>query len=110
MSSGGRSPRWLYILPALHLCLALFALIGIEIQQVPLYPSHAWDFLFVVDFPISLGLAIVGWGSGWGYTALTWIWMLVVCSCWWYLLSLLVYKLISGIRNLFQRPSSDGFD
>ena len=96
----------LYILPALHLCLALFAVIGLELQQVPNYPSRVWDFLFVVDFPISFGLAIAGWGSGWIYTALTWIWMLVVCSCWWYLLSLFVYKSIKGTRNVFLGPKS----
>jgi phosphoglycerol transferase MdoB-like AlkP superfamily enzyme len=106
MANFGKSPRWLYLLPAIHLGLTAFAIIGLELQQVPNYPSRVWDFLVVVDFPISLGVIIFGWRSGWLSAVLMWTCMLVVGTLWWYLLSLCAYRLILGIRTRIQGTGS----
>lgn len=85
-----------YILPGIHLCVALFATVGVYIQQVASYPSRAQDALITIDMPVSFVFLILAWGS-WFLAA---AWLVIVGTLWWYWLSKGIARLIRSVAAL----------
>jgi hypothetical protein len=80
-ASASRRGKWVYFLPALHLCACITTVVGYFAPNLN-YLGIAWSYLMVIDFPISL----VALGLAWKYAALAAAWMVVVGTLWWYLL------------------------
>jgi hypothetical protein len=81
-TSASRRSKWVYFLPALHLCACLTMVVGYFAPNLD-YLGIVWTYLVVMDFPISL----VAIGLAWKYSALAVAWVVVVDTLWWYLLS-----------------------
>src|SRR5579883_5999 len=73
---------WTYFLPLLHLCACLISLSGHLIPSLQ-YLGIVWTGIMLADFPISL----VALALAWKYSVLATMWILVVGTLWWYLLS-----------------------
>ncbi len=84
-----------YILPGIHLCIALFAIVGVNIQQVPEYPSRAQDALIILDMPVSLVFLALAWVA-WPVAA---AWLVLVGTLWWYCLSKGIARLIRAVAK-----------
>ena len=82
--------KWVYIVPGVHFCFVLATLMGLMVQDPPTWSSRAWDFLYFVDFPVSLGMMVLGWGPKFASPA----WALIACTWWWYFLSASADRLI----------------
>jgi hypothetical protein len=81
-ATASRRSRWVYFLPALHLCACLTMAVAYFAPNLD-YLAIVWTYLMMTDFPISL----VAIGLAWKYAALAVAWMVVVGTLWWYLLS-----------------------
>jgi hypothetical protein len=81
--------RWVYLLPTLHLCACFISMIGFVIPS-PQYWGIAWVFIMIADLPVS----VVAYALAWEHSSLAMIWIFVVGTLWWYVLSV-------GIRRLF---------
>ena len=92
------SRRWVYILPGIHFCFALTTIVGFWAQHLPTWSSRAWDILFFVDFPVSVGMIIFAWGPEFLSPA----WVLIACTWWWYFLSVCADRLTQ--RLLLRKP------
>lgn len=90
---------WIYLLPTIHALIALFAVIGLALRQNANYPNRAWDFLYFVDFPLSLGTVFLVFGP----QILAALWVVIVCTWWWYLLSRGIDKVIRLIGQYIRR-------
>jgi ABC-type Na+ efflux pump permease subunit len=91
-----RHSRWVYVIPILHLCVCLLALVGFVIPALqPL--AIAFEFLWVADLPFS----IVGFILAWQHPTLAMIWMVSVGTLWWYALS-------CGVEILWKRFKDRG--
>jgi hypothetical protein len=85
-----KQPRWIYFLPILHLCACAASAIGLAFPRFE-YFGAIWPFITLADLPISL----VSFALVWKYSSLSILWILVVGTAWWYLLSL-------GLRSAFE--------
>jgi hypothetical protein len=74
--------RWVYVLPILHLCACLVSMIGYVIPSLQNW-GIAFTFILLLDLPISA----VAYATAWKYPAIGIIWIFVVGTLWWYLLS-----------------------
>jgi hypothetical protein len=81
--------RWVYILPALHLCACFASMIGHVIPSLQ-YWGMAFTLILLFDLPISA----VTYALAWKYPAIATIWIFVVGTWWWYALSLVFDKFI----------------
>lgn len=85
--SGLAKNKWIYILPALHLSayfLTYFVGHPLELSGFPI--------LLIADFPFSIGVLVLAWK----YPLLANLWILVVGTAWWYLLSRIIVGWISN--------------
>jgi hypothetical protein len=84
--------RWVYLLPALHLCASLTSPLAYYIPRLD-FVVGVWPYLMLIDFPIS----IVTFVLAWKHSVLAGAWLIVVGTLWWYLLSrgaeLVIHKL-----------------
>ena len=90
-----RQSRWVYVLPMLHLCVFAVANLGIFIpalQNLGILETY----LIAADLPVSL----VVFALAWHYPMLAAIWIMVVGTLWWYLLSRLLEL---GVHKLLQK-------
>jgi hypothetical protein len=83
--------RWVYVLPIIHF-LACFS---IFIAYLIPYAGIFWTFILVLDLPISL----VYYGLAWRNGFLAAIWIFVVGTLWWYLLSRGIELLYNNFIN-----------
>lgn len=85
MNVGPKLFQGKYVLPLIHLCVCLIALLG---SVVPRWESlaRAWGLLFIVDVPISFVPLILVWK----HEVAAGLWLLVAGTFWWYLLGRLV--------------------
>ncbi len=81
MGIGTRS-KWIYTLPTLHLCACLASMLGYVFPSVQ-YLGIMWTYVMLADIPISL----VAFAFAWKHGTLAAIWILIVGTLWWYLLS-----------------------
>jgi hypothetical protein len=86
--------RWVYVLPFVHFFLYLFTL---SVVVVPRFPSLAvaGGFIMLADLPISL----VAYALAWKYSSLAALWILIVGTAWWYLLSRGIELAIDRLRD-----------
>jgi hypothetical protein len=77
-----RRSRWIYFLPSLHLSACLISFVGILVPSLQ-YIGILFTFILAADLPISLPAYFLAWK----YPALGLIWIFVVGTVWWYLLS-----------------------
>jgi len=77
-----RHSRWVFLLPALHICACVVSFIGLVIPSLQ-YVGILFTFIVVADLPISLPF----YALAWKYGALAVIWIFVAGTFWWYLLS-----------------------
>jgi len=75
-------PDWVYFLPILHFCACLMSTLRYFVPGLQ-YLSVMWDFVVRVDFPVSL----VAYALTPQFAPIAAIWVLVVGTLWWYLLS-----------------------
>ena len=73
---------WVYFLPGLHLCACVFSMVGYLIPSLQ-YLGIVWTFVMLADLLISL----VAFAVAWNHSAVATVWILVVGTLWWYLLS-----------------------
>jgi hypothetical protein len=90
-----RQMRWVYCLPILHLCAFGIANLGILIPSLQ-YLGRLESYIILADLPVSL----VVFGLAWHYPMLAAIWIVVVGTLWWYLLSRLLEL---GVQKIFQK-------
>jgi hypothetical protein len=83
---------WIYAAPALHLFTCLIAIIA-ELAPRLSYLRFAGEIAFLVDFPISTVFWILLWTQ---HSILGGLWIVVVGTLWWYLLSV-------GVRRLLRK-------
>jgi len=83
-----RGPH-VYLLPAIHLLVSLYATVGFYLEDTPAHPVRVWNALTFVDFPVSIVGILLTWGPRWVALA----WMVVAGTFWWYFLSLCVRKI-----------------
>jgi len=74
--------RWVYVLPALHLCACFMSIGGYVIPNLQ-YWGIAFTFILLVDLPIS----IVAYALAWKYPTIAMVWIFVAGTLWGYLLS-----------------------
>jgi hypothetical protein len=76
--------RWVYLLPAVHLSVSVICLLSFIPPPHLTFLAMVWEFVLIADLPVSL----VAMGVGMVYGGIAAIWILVVGTSWWYLLSL----------------------
>jgi hypothetical protein len=86
--------RWVHFLPILHLCACFASFIGLVVPSLQ-YWGIVFTFILVLDLPISL----VAYGLGWKHGAVAIIWIAVVGTLWWYLLSRGAEVVFNGIAH-----------
>jgi hypothetical protein len=75
-------PDWVYFLPILYFCACLMSTLRYFVPGLQ-YLSVMWDFVVRLDFPISLvAIALTP-----KFAPLAAIWIVVVGTLWWYLIS-----------------------
>jgi hypothetical protein len=77
-----RRSRWVYLLPAVHLCACLVSFIGLAIPSLQ-YLGILFTFILLADLPVSA----LTYALGWKYNVLAAIWIFVAGTLWWYLVS-----------------------
>ena len=75
--------HYIYIAPAIHLCVSLYATVGFYFEHAPEHPIWVLNVLTFLDFPVS----IVGILLTWGPKFLAAAWMVIAGTLWWYFLS-----------------------
>ena len=93
--------RWVYLLPAIHVCALLVSMIGHVIPSLQ-YLGIIWVFVMVVDLPVSA----LAYALGWSHGAIAAAWIFVVGTAWWYLLSLGIESLIKRFKTRQSLPST----
>ncbi len=88
-----RNRRWIYLLPALHLCACLIGLVGYLLPNVQ-FLGMVFDFVFVADYPISF----IAWLFAWNNPSFI-VLQTVLGTLWWYLLSRRVEALLVRFRR-----------
>jgi hypothetical protein len=92
--TGQAHPDWVYFLPILHFCACLMSTLRYFVPGLQ-YLSVMWDFVVRVDFPISL----VADALTPKFAPLAAIWIVVVGTLWWYLLSRLAEAAINKLTH-----------
>src|SRR5271156_1435186 len=87
-------PDWVYFLPILHFCVCLMSTLRYFVPGLQ-YLSVMWDFVVRVDFPISL----VANALTPKFAPLAAIWVVVVGTLWWYLLSRVAEYLFDNFKS-----------
>ena len=88
-----KHPRWVYILPVLHLSACLFSMVGYVIPSLQ-FLGIVWVFVMLIDLPVSS----IAYALAWRYSMIGGIWIVVVGTLWWYLISLGIEKLTNRLR------------
>jgi hypothetical protein len=91
--------RWVYLLPVLHLCACLTSVVGHVIPGLQ-YLGIVWVFIMLIDLPVSA----IAYALAWNHGTVAGIWVVVVGTLWWYLLSRGAEILV----NKFKTPNSPG--
>jgi hypothetical protein len=86
--------RWAYIPPLIHLWICFVGIVGTLVPRVN-YLAFAWTFVFIADFPIS----IIPFVLVWKYPLTGALWLIVVGTLWWYLLTLGAERLVREVRG-----------
>jgi hypothetical protein len=94
-------PDWVYFLPILHFCACLMSTLRFFVPGLQ-YLSLMWDFVVRVDFPISL----VADALTPKFAPVGAIWIVVVGTLSWYLVSRLTEAAINKLAHR-RKPVSD---
>jgi hypothetical protein len=73
---------WVYLLPVLHFCVYVISMLGLidpALQNLGIVGA----FIMLADLPVSL----VAYALAWKHSSLAALWILLVGTLWWYLLS-----------------------
>ena len=90
-----RYMSWVYLLPTLHLGAFAVSNLGFFIPSLQ-YLARLEGYIIVADLPISL----VVFALAWHYPVLAAIWLVIIGTLWWYLISRLL-KL--GVQKLLRK-------
>lgn len=109
-SSPARPARWVYLLPAIHLCACSLALLGYVVPEFQ-FMGIVWTAVMVADLPISL----VAFGLSWRHGLLAALWIVGIGTLWWYLLArgakFVFHKFKGrppGVQGLISKGDADG--
>ncbi len=80
--------RSIHVLPLLHFSVYIGIIVGVV-------PGVASGYILLADLPIS----IVVFALGWQHPFFANLWILIVCTLWWYLLSLAMEWVLSKLRE-----------
>jgi len=94
MLSAPKRFRWVYVLPFIHFCAYLFSLSGVVVPALQSL-AVAGEFIMLADLPVSL----VAYALAWKYSSLAGLWILIVGTLWWYLLSRGIELAIDRLRD-----------
>jgi hypothetical protein len=94
-------PDWVYFLPILHFCACLMSTLRYFVPGLQ-YLVVIWDFVMHADFPVSL----LAYALTPKYAPLAAIWIVVVGTLWWYLLS----RAAEWLINRFPRQRKSASD
>ena len=83
--------KWVYVLPAIHVSVCLLTYISMLIEPLNRL-GIIYAFMLMLDLPISIVVFLIGFT----YPLLAHIWILVVGTAWWYLLSRLTVGWLSN--------------
>ena len=87
--------RWAHSLPILHLCACFTSILGMVIPALR-YLALGWGYIMIIDLPIS----IVAYALAFKASPLAYIWIIVVGTLWWYVLSRGVQFVFNVLMNL----------
>lgn len=93
-------PRWVYVLPTLHLCSCLMLPLAYPTKHDAL--AIVWAFVMLADIPVSFPAYVLAWK--YELSAATWIF--VVGTWWWYFLSQFLFKAIRRFNQRNEPPIS----
>lgn len=93
-STERRKPYWIYVLPMAHLCACLISMVGYVVPSLQ-YLGIVWVGLMLVDLPVSA----IGYAMAWRHGTFTTIWVVVVGTLWWYLLSCGAERLVNRFKS-----------
>jgi len=91
--------RWVYLVPIIHLSACAISFIGYLIPSLQFF-GIVWVFIVLVDLPVSA----IFYALAWKYSLIASLWVVVVGTLWWYLLSRGAEILV----NKFKTPNSPG--
>lgn len=97
MSNNRRRSRWVYLLPAIHLCVCLIIMLGYAVPSWR-YLLVGWEYVIVVDFPVSF----IAVGLAWSHQVFSLAWFVIAGTLWWYFLSRLAEMLIHRFKRRAQ--------
>ena len=80
-------------MPAAHVCACLISMVGYVIPSLQ-YLGIVWVGVMLVDMPVSA----IAYALAWKHGAIAAIWVVVVGTLWWYLLSRGVGLLIAKLK------------
>jgi hypothetical protein len=87
-----RQWRWVYFIPILHLSACFVSFVGYVIPSLQ-YIGILFTFILMADLPISLP----AYALAWKYGSFAGIWIFVVGTLWWYLLSRVAATLLTKL-------------
>lgn len=93
MQNTAKRSRWVYLLPAAHVCACLISMVGYVIPSLQ-YLGIVWVGVMLLDMPVSA----IAYALAWKHGAIAAIWVVVVGTLWWYLLSRGVGLLIAKLK------------
>jgi hypothetical protein len=85
----GGHRRWVYVFPGVHLAACCVSLIGFVIPSLQ-YWAIAFEFVLIADLPVSA----VTYMLGWKYQAISFLWIFVVGTAWWFLIGCVIEILV----------------
>ncbi len=93
MQNAEKRSRWVYLLPVVHVCACLISMVGYVVPSLQ-YLGIVWVGVMLVDMPVSA----IAYALAWKHGTVAAIWVVVIGTLWWYLLSRGVGLLIAKLR------------
>jgi hypothetical protein len=91
--------RWAYLMPALHLFACLIGLLTFLLPPQLSGLAIIWEFIMLADLPASTVAFAAGMVNG----PIAVVWILIVGTSWWYLLSLGIAAVYGHFKHRNER-------
>jgi hypothetical protein len=92
-----------YVLPGLHLSACLLTYVGLASAFV-IPPLRLLALIFPVLLIVDLPFSVVAFALAWKYPLLAHLWILLIGTAWWYLISRIVVGWMSSRSAAQQTP------
>jgi hypothetical protein len=89
------------LLPATHLFVCLIITVTFVLPPNLQFLAIGWSFVMLVDLPAS----VVAYALAWKLPLLSYLWILVAGTLWWYVLNLGLAAVFSHFKHRNERPS-----